>query len=510
MMKKIRRCSLFSIGIFIFAFGGFLVVMLAPQQLAAGADSFAYVSAAQSYAAGEGFRSVTWDGQTEVMTHFPPLYSFFLSGFGLTEVPLQIAKWLNALVLAGNIFFVGIILLRLTEHEWIALAGSAIFLTSDMVLDAHFNIWTEPLFVFWLLAMVYSLDSYMQAVTEKQRLIFLILTAVLAGVGTLTRYVGVTLIGTTALVILLFSAKHWREVLLFTAVACLPLVIWFMRNAIQADSATNRVIAYHAIRGEQLLLDALYTFGLWLLPGIRVSLVTGIGYLLLLLVALVVKRPFRPPVSIMFVWCVFFVFVYFGFLLFSISFIDAHTPFNYRILFPVYAVSVIILLASLAQLLPKVQKIPFVRVLPLGAFLVYFILNVMAGGKILSSFYQYGQGYTAVAWQESELMNQVFLTTENATVYTNVPDAFYFVSNETVVGVPIEVFATSRMPNEAYSVELEAMFKEMQEKSAVLVYFDRISRGYLPTEEQLKQMAPLTAAFENQEGTIYVWETDSQ
>lgn len=512
MIIKLNFPRFFTGGIVVLAGLGFLIVFFAPQQLGAGPDSFAYVSAARSYAAGEGFRNVTWDGHTEVMAHFPPLYSFLLSGVGLGQTPLQMAKWLNALAFAGSIFLIGLLLHGLTGHKWIALAGPAIFLTSNVVLNAQFNIWTESLFIFWMLGAVYSLGWYEQTAQSKYRLTFLIITAVFVGFGALTRYAGVTLIGTTVLLLLLLqmtSKQHrWRDVLIFTTVASMPLIVWFLRNALLTDSATNRTIAYHAVQWQHIQ-DAISTFGLWFLPGIKTTVAASIGYLLVLVVAMSLKRPFRQPPSAIFLWCCLFVFVYFGFLLFSISFIDAHTPLNYRILFPLYAVSVIIVWTGFAKLLPKVQDIPFVRVLPLGAFMIYFILNVMAGWYVVRSFYQNGQGYTGVVWQESELMDSLSLLEENTTIYTNVPDAFYFTGDTIGIGVPIKLFATSKTQNEAYSVELEAMLKKVEEGSGVIVYFDRISRWYLPTEAELTQMAPLTAAFANQEGTIYVWENNN-
>lgn len=506
MMKLKNSRWLFTSLLTLFAVLGFCAVILAPQQLGAGPDSFAYVSAARSFAAGEGLRSITWDGRTEVMTHFPPLYSLLLAGFGLGQAPLLAAKWLNALAFAGSIFLIGLILRRLTGYVWIALAGAVTFLTSDMALHVHFNIWTEALFVFFMLATVYCLGLYAQASAHNTRRTFLLLTAVWVGLATLTRYVGVTIIGVTALVILLSPAVAWRRRVfdagLFTAVSCVPLILWLGRNALVAESVTNRVIAYHAVQWDNIL-NAVYTFSLWLLPGVQVSLTAGVIFLLLLAVAIGLKRPFRQPIAVQVIWCTLFVAGYLAFLLFSLSFIDAHTSLGYRILFPVYVISLIILFAGLASLLPSIQKIPFVRVLPLGAFLAHFTLNVMAGQQILTLFYEYGMGYTAVSWQDSELMAQTFLLADSAKIYTNVPDAIYFARDEVVTGVPVRLYATSLEENLAYDAEMAEMLTLATGQEAVVVYFNRIARWYLPTEEELVQTGLLTAVFQNKEGTIY-------
>ncbi|MCA9918197.1 MAG: phospholipid carrier-dependent glycosyltransferase [Anaerolineales bacterium] len=507
MNKKFNSLRSLFLLIF-FALLGFFVVILAPQQLGSGPDSFAYVSAARSFADGNGLRSVTWDGGTEIMTHFPPLYSLMLSGLGLGTAPVLIAKWLNALAFAGSIFLIGLILRELTERMAVGLAGAFIFLTSETALNTHFNIWTEALFVFLLLLTVYYLGQYGQS-TAKQwhRHGFLVLTATFAGLAVLTRYVGAAVIGITALVILIWAPLPWwkrvKDAVLFVILSSSPIFIWFVRNSLVADSVANRVLAYHAIQWLDIV-DAVYSFGLWLLPGVKETFAAGIIFWILLVSAIVGKRPFRQSVSITFVWCILFVFGYLGFLVFSISFIDAHTPLNYRILFPVYVISIIILLAGFANLLPQIQKIPFVRLLPLAALLVYLILNVIAGQRMMRLFYKFGQGYTDVLWQDSELMTQTFLLAENATIYTNVPDAFYFAREEIASGVPIKVYATSMQKNTAFDDEVREMLDMMANHEAVLVYFNRIYRWYLPTEEELAQIAPLTVFFENEEGAIYI------
>lgn len=508
MIKTNNSRWLFLFFLAIFAVVGFCVVILAPQQLGAGPDSFAYVSAASSFADGQGFRNVTWDGGSEVLTHFPPLYSFLLSGFGFGEDPLLAAKWLNALVFAGNICLIGLILFQITAQTGVGLAGAGIFLTSEMALHTHFNIWTEALFIFLSLLTVYCLGFYgSKDVNPSRRRTFLILTAVFAGLAVLTRYVGVTVIGITAVVILFTAPLPWRrrvfDTALFVAISFWPLFIWFIRNSLMADSVANRVIAYHAIQWMDIT-DAVQTFSLWLLPGIRVMFVSGVIFFLLLIVAIVVKRPFRQPVSALFIWCTLFVFGYLAFLVFSISFIDAHTPLNYRILFPVYVTSIIILLAGFSDVLPKIQNIPFVRLLPFGLLLIYLILNIIAGQQLATLFYQYGQGYTDVSWQNSELMMRTFQLAENDPVYTNVPDAFYFAREEVVKGVPIKIYATSMQQNEAYDNQLAEMFETMADHKAVVVYFNRISRWYLPTEAELTQTGPLEVIFENEEGAIYI------
>lgn len=217
---------LFSFSIVILALSGFLLIILAPQPLGAGADSYTYVSAAESYIAGQGLKNLMGDGHTQVLTHFPPMYSLLLAGLGWVNKPLAFAKWLHASIFFGNVLLMGVVLRRLTRHAWLSLAGAAMLLTSELLVRVHIYIWTEALFIFLFLAAVYGLCFYEAAETQTKRFAFLILTAVFIGLGTLTRYAGVTLIGTTILLLLFAPPKmnqqKFYEVMLFTLISSAP------------------------------------------------------------------------------------------------------------------------------------------------------------------------------------------------------------------------------------------------------------------------------------------------
>lgn len=505
-MKKLNAHYYFYIVLLLLAIGGFLALLLAPQDVGIGPDSMAFISAARSFLAGSGFSWITWDGEYELMVHFPPLYSFFLAvaGFGKLD-PLQSAKWFNAFVLVANVFLVGVIVRRVAKHDWIALFGAAIFLTGNLSLETHFSAMTESLFILLMLAAIGLLGFYL----KRQHRVWLVVTALLIGLAIITRYVGVTLIGATILTLLLYpyakKKKRIYDAILFTAVSLTPIALWLIRNWLFATSTTNRTIIFHPLQISELS-GAIHTFGLWVLPGIRTTLGSGAIFIFLMAFSYAIHRRFNRPESGILMWCGLFVLVYCGFLIFSITFIDAATPLNPRILFPVYAASLIWLLSGFSALLPRIKAIPFVRVLPLAVSLAYLGLSITSGVQYLNSFYLYGQGFTSQSWQDSELMNQALLLSENRPIYSNAPDAIYFVGDKVSRGIPVQVFATSRLKNEAYDLDFNAMITEMSVQNAKIVYFNRVSRWYLPTQEELVQVAPFSIIFENDEGAIYAYD----
>lgn len=292
---------------------------------------------------------------------------------------------------------------------------------------------------------------------------------------------------------------------MFTAVSLTPLTLWLIRNSLVANSVTNRTLAFHPVQ-RSAILTAIYTFGLWVLPGIQTTLVTGLLFVCLIGLVFILQFRLNRSIPVILIWCGLFILVYCGFLIASITFVDAHTPLDIRILFPVYAVSLICILGGLANLMPRLKAIPFVRVLPLGVCLAYLVLNMIAGSQMLNTIYNNGQGYTSQSWHQSELMSQAFLLSENATLYSNVPDAIYFVRDAVVQGIPLKAFATSLQKNDSYTIDFEAMVEDMHLNQAKIVYFNRVSRWYLPTQAELARNPSFSIIFENKEGMIYEYD----
>ncbi len=91
------------------AIAGFMSVMLATRWgVGASPDSVVYILGARHLAAGQDFSTYSENGELQAITHHAPFYSVmlaWLSSLGLD--PLQGARWLNALLFAGNILLVG-------------------------------------------------------------------------------------------------------------------------------------------------------------------------------------------------------------------------------------------------------------------------------------------------------------------------------------------------------------------------------------------------------------------
>jgi len=208
--------------------------------------------------------------------------------------------------------------------------------------------------------------------------------------GILSRYVGITLVVTGVMGILLLSRSAWRnrflDVLAFCSMSCLPIILWIVRNLVVAGSATNRQIVFHPLTVEHLKA-AVGVVSTWLLPfGVpfRPRWITLLTVVTLLLLVFVLahrggcqSKQINPESITRIPWLMGFFIVNYGFfLIISLSFFDAHTLIDSRILSPVY-VGVIVLILCLARDLATLIQMRTVRIVLLSTFVVFSVSQII-------------------------------------------------------------------------------------------------------------------------------------
>ena len=78
---------------------------------------------------------------------------------------------------------------------------------SPGLLEVYSMVWSETLFIIWLLLFMIVMHRYFQSYSRKA----LIAAAVIASLASVTRYAGVTIIGTGAILLLLDMKLAARE-----------------------------------------------------------------------------------------------------------------------------------------------------------------------------------------------------------------------------------------------------------------------------------------------------------
>jgi hypothetical protein len=515
------RSNAFLILLLILALVGGVALLVATRWgIGVSPDSILYISAARALLAGHGFSLQSPGGGYDPITHFPPLYSGILAVIGLTGVEVGLAaRIINVLVFAASIFLVGYLLNHWSDQraKWIVLAGVVLLLASWVSLEIHLMAWSEPLFIFLGLLSLVVLGRDLDSPETR----FLLVAAILTGLAFLTRYAGAALLATGMLGLFLFSPmpilKRFFRACWFGAVSLIPIGLWLLRNSLLNGSAAGRQFIFHA-PGKAQLSQALTTLASWLLipdtartlVKVVVVLVVGLGIFAAILYgrerkaagSSVMGKASATPGAIKLLGL--YLLVYAGFLVFSISFIDANTPLDGRILSPVFVFGLI--LAGYAAI--EVSHLPFsrkgwIKLIAGIAALAFCILYLLRGSNLIIQSYSGGIGYSSTSWRNSETLKGLTQIPKGVTVYTNIPDGVFFLTGQPVYGLPSRYESMNRRANPEFSQELMEIRDLSQNNEIVIVYFKGFDQANLPSEQELVDLLQAQVLNKFSDGTIY-------
>jgi len=176
------------------------------------------------------------------ITDFPVFYPFFLwIVLTITGVdPIAAGPVLNGLLFATLIFLSGWIIQRYRSAPWLYkwLMLPAIVL-SPALLDIYTYLWSETLFILIFLFFIIACRQYLVEHSLPTLLVF----AGVAALSSITRYAGVTLIGTGGFLMLLDRAlplkKKIRHIIIYGVAASSMLALNLLRNAMTTNRLTG-------------------------------------------------------------------------------------------------------------------------------------------------------------------------------------------------------------------------------------------------------------------------------
>jgi hypothetical protein len=194
---------------------------------------------------------------------------------------------------------------------------------------------------------------------------------------------------------------------------------------------------------------------------------------------------------------------YLIFLFISITFLDASTPVDARLLSPILCIT-IVGVSSAIWTISKTLKAPLVW----WGFLlcVAFSISLKTPDAIRSAatIQENGSGYTSKQWQNSATMEFVKLLPDNVKIYSNGPDVLSFLTEKKASSLPDITFPVTREANTLYDEQIDAVCKLIAEKRALLVYFNQITwRWYFPTQKQLALTCNLPVLRSFEDGKVF-------
>ena len=220
-----------NIDVFAAAAAGFIIIFLFTRHSGIGLcpDGVVFSTAAENMKATGRLSDFT----NNPVVDFPVGYPLFLNALMLLtgRDPLSFAPLLNAFLFAAVIYTSGMIMSKFTftSKGYRAAILSCIVLSPGL-LEVYSMLWTETLFILWLLFFLIMMRRYFQSDSTKA----LITAAVIASIASITRYAGVTIIASGGLLLLLntkFSIKkRLTGLALFAVISPLLLIINLIRN----------------------------------------------------------------------------------------------------------------------------------------------------------------------------------------------------------------------------------------------------------------------------------------
>lgn len=490
----------------------FLMFWITDFAIGVSPDSTIYLDAAENILTRKGIIA-----RNEPMTHYPPGYPLLLAFSGLFQPNniLYTARILHIVLFGCNVFLIGLTIRYCTENN-IAAIGYVLlgFLASTHVLTSHAMVWSDPPFITLFLSVFLLLTQYIL----RPKWYILASISLLTGFTILVRYIGITMVPVVIGTLLLFSTKQIKQriidILFFIIVSVSPLILWFIRNMLVAQTATNRKGAFQ-FQGIHLNLNLLFArFYDFVMPAMMPNWVKSLQFslVILLIVFFIIfiykkgyirKNFYSAQIILPSIYAIFFV-SYISFLIFSQLFIEVRLTWDFRILLPAF-IALVFVCISLFWSITQVSDNKAIRLIFFFVVFTSIGINSMITITRISNIHTYGQGYTSYYWQNSKIIPAIVAIHNNQNIYTNGPDILHLMTKLSSEMIPRDTLSGTRIHNLKYEEQLQQMCNELNTGTALLIYLDGISREYLPLPNEIETICdsnlPIIQNFSD--GTIF-------
>lgn len=490
--------------------GALLILWITPYGSGISPDSTIYLESAQNIIEGHGFVN---DG--EPVTHYPPAFPIVLSTIGFFGDDLvHVARYFNSFLFGVNIVLAAIMAYGATDKKIPTFIIAALFsLATAPLIEIHSMAWTEPLFITFTLFSIYLLAKFYKNPTN----LLLIFSAITIGLSVITRYIGIVFIPAGLAIVVTAIRNHTykekiQKMFGWSALALTPIGLFILRNLLVAKNATDRSIVFHPIPILEFIGKVIINTFDFFAPTsfpylIRVLLFLIFGVLVLFLtnqsVRYISLRVDNRQLNFELILISFlFTISYLSFLYLSISFIDAATPVNKRIMSPI----LLIFSLGLFQLF-WLFSISMNKPIVWWLFLVITLLSISIKSKnaiqVASTIQINGLGYTSKEWRNSEIIGFVQNYEIKSKIYTNGGDILDFSANLESDTLPVKYSSNKEVDNPNFFDEFEFLCSDIRENEAVILYFDQISRKYLPSKEEIEATCNIFPTKIFSDGVLY-------
>lgn len=515
------------------AAGSILVAFSTRVGPGVGGDSTVYIAAARNLLSGEGLGWVEPDGAFHLLADFPPGYPLLLASAGLLGFDLiPAARWINVLLFAALIYLVGYSIFRATRSAMFSVLAAGLVALSPVLLPVYSWAMSEPLFLLLGFLALILLWDYV----SQRSWVWLILSAMFAGLAFLTRYSGIAFLAAGAAALLFWNkrrlSRRLRDGLIYVLISSFPMLLWFA-----IDYAYTGLIASRRYGTGQSMAEMISGFWdsfsnallFWIMPDSWVvnqrlpQLINQIipPFILLVLVGWSVlvyikaKQQGERQEKDLMRFLGLFMIIYLLVIVVTRFSVFPIVAINNRMLSPFYVAALLqaVLLgeASARYWFSGSWKRWALPLLFGLALLWYGWISAHVANQLSKD----GLGFSSRRWQRSELIAAVKLLPEDVLIVTNEPKAILLLTDRAPYSFE-EIF--SREPLENFTVYGEGPLsgdeaqQAFRHQGAALVLFNSVEQQMqrLYRDQTGERLGVLTGDlyryFQGSDGSIYFYE----
>jgi hypothetical protein len=434
------------------------------------------------------------------LVFFPVFYPFFLGiiQFISRVDPITAGATINSFLFAAVIFTSGWIIEKFVAHsriyKWIVLIA---IILSPALLEVYTFLWSETLFILEILFFILAYWHYLQTHTIKS----LLLVAAITAIACITRYAGVTIIGTGGLLLLLDNELPIRKkighILLYGLVSISLLVGNLVKNRMATGLSTGT-------REPSItpFVKNLYYFGTVICDWGSLHkntypfavLITSV--ILLSLIAVLLWKAYKGRINSYENIVIAFAVVYGLFIVISAS-ISRYERINSRLLSPMFIPLLIACTSWVPDVLIDIKsKIKYVLA---GIAVIMMLAFEYSTYKTDYQRYddenEYGvPGYSDDSWNKSEFV--VFLKKHKSMfkpgipIYTDADEAVYLFTG----------ISSTLVPHKFLKADVQKFYKT---KRFYLVWFKSLYNNELISLDDITKQEKLVKLSDYPDGTVY-------
>ena len=430
-------------------------------------DSIDYFKIATSFSNGN------WGTiNDKLVTHWPLGYPILLSFFSqITGLSVLAAgKILNLILFVINGFVFKSILDQFNLSKSIKISLLLSFLVGLPMTVALFA-WSELPFI----VLINSAFLFLIKSRNSSEISSLIIAGTFGFFALMTRHAAVGFIGGFML-FLLFSENQSlqnkiKKIVLFATPILLGIVLWITFTSFFETTGSEREFTKHIVPIHKLLFSFKQIF-YWFGNGLLAKFPTVILLITLIIILIRNKGLKLNPNQTLLIPIIAISACYFGSIVFSISFFDAYTPLDNRILSPLFPF-VLLILGIITNEIIKHQN----KILKQGLPLLLVLCSFLSASETWKNHIHSGSIYTGILFNnyKSRVLNHVI--NFKGTTYSNGAEFLQFISHLTTIKSLPEKISPYTLKNRAnYSNALEQIKMELETNQAQIIYFDIIDR----------------------------------